>query len=329
MADSPSDCANSVTDLLDFEPDTASFLDDVLEGLRNRPRSLPCKYFYDERGSHLFDAICELEEYYLTRTELAIMQRYAGEMAAQIGPGVMLVEYGSGASVKTRLLLDHLVEPAAYVPVDISKDHLQASADRLAALYPDVEVLPVCADFTCDFKLPKSAQTPTHNAVYFPGSTIGNFRPEEAQQMLRQIVELCGCGGGVLLGVDLQKATNEIEAAYNDAEGITAAFNLNLLERISNELDGQVAIEQFAHRAAYNETEHRVEISLVSLCEQTIQLAGESFAFAAGESIHTEHSHKYTVEGFADLAADAGLTLRAHWTDDQQRFAVLHLAILE
>lgn len=319
-------CSGGAT-LLDFEPAVESFYDDVVEGLSGDAKSLPCKYFYDERGSQLFDQICELEEYYLTRTELAIMRQHAGEIAEQIGPGVMLVEYGSGSSIKTRLLLDKLQNPAAYVPVDISRDHLEASANRLLDIYPDLEVLPVCADFTEEFELPESTVTATHNAVYFPGSTIGNFRPEAARAMLVQIVELCGCGGGLVIGVDLQKDAATLESAYDDREGVTADFNLNLLHRINRELDGDIEVDQFEHRAWYNEAMNRIEISLVSQCDQTIGVRDRAFEFADGESIHTEYSHKYTVEGFAELAADAGLTLRKHWTDERKRFAVLHLVV--
>ena len=314
--------------LLDFEPDIATFYDDVVEGLSQRPRSLPCKYFYDERGSKLFDQICELDEYYVTRTELSIMQQYAGEMAEQIGPGVMLVEYGSGSSVKTRILLDHLNEPVAYVPVDISREHLQNSADDLALSYPDIEVLSVCADFTEDFELPTSHVEPTHNAVYFPGSTIGNFLPEAARSTLKHLVNICGCGGGLLIGIDLQKDINVLELAYNDPSGVTAEFNLNLLERINRELDGEISVEQFAHRAHYNQELDRIEIVLVSQCDQTLKVRDSLFEIGAGESICTEYSHKYTIEGFAKIAADAGLTLRKQWTDEQNRFAVLHFAIL-
>ncbi|MEM8865505.1 MAG: L-histidine N(alpha)-methyltransferase [Planctomycetota bacterium] len=323
------DQSASATQLLDFEPDTATFYDDVIEGLGRQPRSLPCKYFYDERGSQLFEQICELDEYYVTRTELAIMRRHAADMARQIGQGVMLVEYGSGASIKTRLLLDELIDPVAYVPVDISREHLQQSAAHLAGLFPDIEVLPVCADFTDDFSLPESKRKPTHNAVYFPGSTIGNFQPEEAKRMLAQIVELCGCGGGLLLGIDLQKETRVLEAAYNDAEGVTAAFNLNLLDRINRELDGDIQTDQFEHHAEYNADKNRVELSLVSLRNQTATVGDTEFEFGEGELIHTEHSHKYTIDGFAELAAEVGLTLRQHWTDADRRFAVLHLVILD
>lgn len=317
------------TSVLDFEPDTDTFLAEVLGGLGERPRHLPCKFFYDERGSQLFDEICGLDEYYLTRTELAIMERYGAEMAEQIGPGVMLVEYGSGSSVKTRLLLDRLPDPVAYVPVDISRDHLQLTADRLSASYPQIEVLPVCADFTQSFHLPSSNQKPTHSAVYFPGSTIGNFQPEAARKMLTQIAPLCGTGGGLLIGIDLQKDASVIEAAYNDRHGITAEFNLNLLRRINRELDGDFNLNQFQHRAFYNNELGRVEIYLVSSRNQRVTVADESFEFGEGEQICTEYSHKYTIKGFAEMATEAGLTLRRHWTDDRDRFAVLHFAVAQ
>lgn len=321
--------SSPATDLLEFTPATETFFRDVVDGLTQRPRALPCKYFYDERGSQLFDEICETDEYYVTRTELEIMERYAGEMAEQIGPGVMLVEYGSGACLKTRILLDHLHEPVAYVPVDISRDHLKQTADGLAKRYPEFEILPVSADFTEEFELPVSQQKATHNAVYFPGSTIGNFRPEAAEAMLRRIVALCGCGGGLLIGIDLQKDVDTIESAYNDSSGVTAEFNLNLLHRINRELDGDVEIEQFEHSAQYNEELGRVELHLVSNCDQQITVGNQSFEIADGEKIHTEYSHKYTIEGFAELAASAGLTLRKQWTDPKHHFAVLHLAVLD
>lgn len=319
----------SETALLDFEPAVEAFYEDVVAGLGGEKKSLPCKYFYDERGSQLFDQICQLDEYYLTRTELAIMRRHAGEIAAQIGPGVMLIEYGSGSSVKTRLLLDRLQEPAAYVPVDISRDHLQASANRLSAHYPRLEVLPVCADFTQAFDLPEPKRVPTHNAVYFPGSTIGNFQPAAAEAMLRRIVNLTGCGGGLVIGVDLQKDAQTLEAAYDDRAGITAEFNLNLLHRINRELGGDFDVDQFTHQARYNRAEGRIEIALISQCDQTARIGPETFDFHDGEAIHTEYSHKYTIAGFAELAARAGLTLRRAWTDDKDRFAVLHFVTVD
>jgi dimethylhistidine N-methyltransferase len=304
------------------------FLRDVIAGLQARPKSLPCKYFYDERGSQLFDQICQLDEYYLTRAELALMDQFAPEMGTQIGPGTMLVEYGSGSSVKTRYLLDGLPDPVAYVPVDISGEHLQKTAEELARDYPRIEVLPVCADFTQDFDLPRSGRAATHSAVYFPGSTIGNFLPSRAAELLRRITQMCGTGGGLLIGVDLKKDVPTIEAAYNDRLGVTAEFNLNLLRRINGELGADFDLDQFLHRARYNCELGRVEMYLVSRRAQQVTVGNESIAFEAGEAICTEHSHKYSVDEFAALAATAGLTLRREWIDKAGRFAVLHFAVL-
>ena len=311
------------------DPDLISFHDDVIEGLGQPPRSIPCKYFYDERGSQLFDQICDLDEYYLTRTELAIMEKHAAEMADRIGSGVMLVEFGSGSSIKTRILLDHLHDPVAYVPVDISQDHLQKTAAVLQRRYPEIEILPTCADFTKDFALPVPKQKPTHDAVYFPGSTIGNFQPDAALELLQRIVRLCGCGGGLLIGIDLQKDPDVIESAYNDASGVTAEFNLNLVDRLRRDLGADVDTTDFEHHAKYNTDSHRVEIGLVSREDQEFKIGDRTIQLAAGELIETEYSHKYTIEGFAKLASHAGLTLRSHWTDEDKLFAVLHLAILE
>jgi dimethylhistidine N-methyltransferase len=303
------------------------FVQDCLDGLSADPKRLPSKYFYDGRGSQLFDQICELDEYYVTRTELAIMQSHGAAMAQCIGPGVRLIEYGSGSSVKTRILLDHLEDPVAYVPVDISRDHLLATADRLTNDYPQLEVLPVHADFTRDFALPTPQHKPTHSAVYFPGSTIGNFTPERAHGILARIAPMCGSGGGLLIGIDLQKDVHLLESAYNDAAGVTAAFNLNLLQRINRELDATFNVEQFSHRAVYNLEFQRIEMHLVSQVDQQMELAGHRFQFAAGESICTEYSHKYTIEGFAEQAERVGLVLHHHWTDELKRFAVLHLVV--
>ena len=304
------------------------FLRDVISGLRTSPKCLPCKYFYDQRGSQLFDRICQLDEYYLTRAELALMDQFAPEMGAQIGAGVMLVEYGSGSSVKTRYLLDGLPDAAAYVPVDISGEHLQETARELASDYPRIEVLPVCADFTQDFDLPRSRRPATHAAVYFPGSTIGNFLPARAAGLLDRIALMCGTGGGLLIGIDLKKDVATIEAAYNDRLGVTAEFNLNLLHRINRELGASFDLDQFFHRAFYNAELGRVEIYLVSRRAQVVNVGGNIIEFAAGETICTEYSHKYTVEEFAALAATAGLTLRREWTAKKQEFAVLHFAVI-
>jgi dimethylhistidine N-methyltransferase len=304
------------------------FLRDAIAGLESRPKRLPCKYFYDQRGSELFDRICLLDEYYLTRAELALMDQFAPEMGAQIGPGAMLVEYGSGSSVKTRYLLDALPDPVAYVPVDISGDHLEQTARELARDYPHIEVLPVCADFMQEFALPRSLRPATHSAVYFPGSTIGNLMPNEAVALLRRIAPMCGTGGGLLIGIDLKKDVSKLEAAYNDRLGVTAEFNLNLLRRINHELGADFDVDQFYHRASYNAEPGRMEMYLVSRRAQAVMLDGHTIEFEAGETICTEYSHKYTVDEFATVAADAGLTLRREWVADNREFAVLHFAVL-
>jgi len=312
------------TELLNQAPAQQEFLAEVLAGMRQPRRALPCKYFYDETGSKLFDEICELDEYYPTRTELRIMEEYAPEIAEQIGSGVRLVEYGSGSSIKTRILLDHLEAPAAYVPVDISQEHLQATADRLNAAYPEIEILPVCADFTERFELPTPTREPSHSAVYFPGSTIGNLEPNQAIALLARISSLCGKGGGLVIGIDLQKDASVLEAAYNDEAGVTAEFNLNLLRRINRELGADFEIGEFEHSARYNAEHGRIEIDLVSRTDQSVTIDGEHFELSADEAINTEFSHKYTIDGFAALAAEAGLDLHRHWTDDREWFGVLH-----
>lgn len=304
------------------------FLDDSLAGLRRSPKRLPCKYFYDQRGSQLFDAICETQDYYVTRTETEVMQRHSQEMGECLGERVMLVEFGSGSSIKTRYLLDHLIDPAAYVPVDISREHLLASAEKISNDFPNIEVLPVCADFTQPFSLPMAYQKPSHNAVYFPGSTIGNFQVEAAQKLLGSIGQMCGKQGGLLIGVDLQKDRDILERAYNDHEGVTAQFNLNLLHRMQRELDATVDVNKFEHHAFYNEQQGRIEIYLRSRVDQTIRLDGHHVELEAGELIHTEYSHKYTIDGFAEMAGEVGWTLRRVWTDPDSYFAVMHFVIL-
>ena len=241
----------------------------------------------------------------------------------------MLVEYGSGSSIKTRLLLDHLPEPVAYVPVDISRKHLLKVSAELQQDYPSIEVLPVAADFTTNFELPQPEKDYTHAAVYFPGSTIGNFQRHEAVQLLKSIAELCGRGGGLLIGIDLDKDPRVLELAYNDPAGITAAFNLNLLHRMRRELDATIDVRGFEHVALYNQDPTRIEIFLRCLGNQVIEIDGHSFEFSDEELIHTEYSHKYTIEGFAEIAAGVGLTLRRSWTDEKGYFAVLHFAVLE
>ncbi len=260
-------------------PADDGFLRDVLDGLRRRRKRLPCKYFYDAVGSRLFDRICELDEYYLTRCELDLLHRHAGEMAETAGPGAVLIEYGSGSGLKTRLLLDRLRDPAAYVPVDISGEHLESSAARLARRYPGLPVLPVVADFTRPFELPPLPATAGRRIVFFSGSTIGNFRPNEAVRLLRQMAQVCGPAGGLLVAADLKKDRAVLEAAYNDLAGVTAAFNLNLLTRINRELGGDFVPEAFRHHAFYNARRGRVEMHLVSREDQTVSVGETPVSF--------------------------------------------------
>lgn len=296
---------------------SSEFLRDVLAGLARVPRSLPCKYFYDERGSALFDRICELPEYYPTRTELAILRAEIDAIAAAIGPGAVLIEYGSGSSIKTRLLLDALPQLAAYVPVDISREHLLRCADRLARDYPKVPIVPAVADFTRPFALPQ--HPPGRRVVYFSGSTIGNFAPTQARQLLRLIARQAEA---LLIGVDLHKDTAILEPAYDDAQGVTAAFNLNLLARINRELGGTFDLASWQHRAFYDERHGRIEMHLVSLRTQRVCVGGVTLWFSEGETICTEHSHKYSLPGFADLCRRAGLDVTRVWTDPAGLFSV-------
>lgn len=303
------------------------FFSDVIDGLSQENKKLSCKYFYDERGSQLFDQICELDEYYLTRTEQNIMNRHVSEMAAQLGERVMLIEFGSGSSTKTQVLLESLINPAAYVPLDISEEHLVKTAIGLRHSFPEIEILPVVADFTLPFELPTPTIQPSHSAVYFPGSTIGNFEPSEARRLLSNIASLVGRDGGLLIGIDLQKDPSIIHAAYNDEAGVTEQFNLNLLKRVNAELDADFEIDQFEHLAFYDESKGRVELNIVSECSQLVSVGDQTFEFAEGERIFTEYSHKYTIDGFAKLAGGAGFSLHQSWTDRQQLFAVLHLVL--
>ena len=305
---------------------TGRFRADVLRGLLAPVKTLPCKYFYDEAGSALFEQITELEEYYPTRTELGIMGRHAAEMAALLGPRCLLIEYGSGSSAKTRLLLDRLCDPAGYVPVDVSGEFLRRSARELGEEYRDLEVQPLCADFTRPLRLPACRKAAARRVVYFPGSTLGNFTPEGALALLRQTARLCGYDGGLLLGIDLRKDPGVIEAAYNDRRGVTAAFNRNILVRINRELGGGFDIEQFAHRAFYNAALGRIEMHLVSRRDQVVRV-GVPISFAAGESIHTENSYKYSLLALAKLAEASGFTAEHVWEDERRYFCVAYLTL--
>jgi dimethylhistidine N-methyltransferase len=303
------------------------FLIDVLHGLRQPQKEIPCKYFYDERGSGLFDEICELDEYYLTRTELAILRDHAAEMADVVGEDCELIEFGSGSSLKTRLLLGQLREPRAYLPVDISREHLERSALALADSFPGLRVIPVHGDFTAPLSLPKTGEPRARRVVYFPGSTIGNFSPDAARVLLRQIVRLVGHGGGLLIGFDLDKDESIVEPAYNDRRGVSAAFNLNLLTRINRELGADFDLDEFEHRAVYSREKECVEMHLVSRRTQVVRVSGTAFSFGEGETIHTECSYKYTVEHFGRLTSHAGFTTTRQWMDAQKYFCVQYVGV--
>jgi L-histidine N-alpha-methyltransferase len=309
----------------DLAPGQDSFRDAVLAGLSNVPKSLPCKFFYDARGSALFEAICEVPEYYLTRTELGILETHAPAIAERIGPYCRLIELGSGASRKVRLLLNALEMPLAYIPVDISRDFLRGAAASIAADFPDLEVVAVCTDYTRPFALP-SISGPAGKCVgFFPGSTIGNFEPDAVVAFLAHCGRLLGPGAEMLIGADVKKDKALLDAAYNDSEGLNAAFNLNLLHRISKELDSDIVIDDFAHVAFYNPDEGRVELYIRSLKDQSVVIAGRRFSFAAGEMIHTENSYKYAIPEFRALAVRAGFSALDTWTDADGKFSVHYL----
>ncbi len=310
--------------LTEQDDDITDDLREILTGLSQLQKAISSKFFYDEKGSRLFDQICDLPEYYLTRTELGILRKHAVEMAASIGQQASLIEFGSGSSLKVRILLENLDQLAAYVPVDISRDYLVMAADEIARDFPEIEVLPVAADFTYPFDLPDPVVTPVRNVVYFPGSTIGNFSPAAAHQLLRVMHHEAGDNGALLIGIDRQKDRNVIERAYNDSAGLTAEFNLNILRRINREFGATFALAKFQHRAIYNEEFGRIEMYLVSACDQVVTIADREFVISAGESILTEHSHKYTIDGFATIAAHAGFTLEKYWGDAENMFAVLY-----
>ncbi len=305
--------------------DQLAMLEDVASGLSEPQKQLSSKYFYDEEGSRIFDEITELPEYYPTRTETEIMTRSGSEIAAVLGEDVLLVEYGSGSSIKTRILLDRMDGLAAYVPVDISGDYLLQVANDLRGDFPHIDVLPVAADFTQPFSPPRRTNPGERVIAYFPGSTIGNFTTEDAERILSQMADLAGADGGVLIGVDLLKSRKVLLDAYNDSSGVTARFNLNLLHRINNELGADFAVDQFRHEAIFNEEESRIEMHLFSEQDQTVCLDGVRFRFAEGESILTEYSHKYTLEAFERLAKRAGLLTRCVWTDSKDLFSVHYL----
>jgi dimethylhistidine N-methyltransferase len=307
----------------DLAPAEESFRDAVLAGLTRRAKSIPCRFLYDARGSALFEEICELPEYYLTRTEMAILAEFAPEMAECAGRYAQLIEFGSGASRKVRQLLAALDEPAAYVAIDISREPLRRAADEVAAEFPEVPVVAVCADYLEPLRLPPlPARGEGRRVGFFPGSTIGNFSPQDAIAFLAGCRRVVGRDGALLIGVDLKKEKAILDAAYNDSAGVTAAFNLNLLERINRELDADFDLDRFEHFAFYNEASGRIEIYIRSRADQIVTLAGRAIRFAAGERIHTEDSCKYTIPEFHRLAMRGGFRPGRCWTDRQELFSV-------
>ncbi|UCC57313.1 MAG: L-histidine N(alpha)-methyltransferase [Gammaproteobacteria bacterium] len=306
-------------------PAETDFSRDVISGLRKSPPSIPPKYFYDTEGSRLFEAICEQPEYYLTRTEIELLECYVGEISGLVGSGCYLIEPGSGNCEKVRLLVDSL-RPRSYIPIDISSEHLKLSAARLADSYPWLDIQPMTGDITDTLVLPCIPEN-ARRVVFYPGSSIGNFEPEEARSFLGSLARIAGRGGALVIGVDLQKNTQRLNAAYNDACGITAAFNRNLLQRINRELDANLDIEAFDHRAFYNQNENRMEMHLVSNCRQSFHVDGHRFELEDGDHIHTENSYKYTIEQFQTLATAAGFAACRVWSDAEALFSLHYLEV--
>jgi dimethylhistidine N-methyltransferase len=301
-----------------------AFRADVLAGLAQQQKTLPSRWLYDQRGSELFEEITGLDEYYLTRTETAILRRHARDMAALCGQGVVLLEYGAGAAIKSELLIDALEAPRMYAPIDIAADFLAQTVERIRDRFPELATRPIITDFTVDFEIP--ADVPAHpRAAFFPGSTLGNLGESGAHALLRRMRGHVGKRGAAIIGVDLLKEPETLIAAYDDKRGVTAEFNLNVLARINRELNGGFAIEMFAHEARWNELESAIEMHLVSRKPQVVSAAGHSFAFAQGETIHTETCRKFDVAGFAHAAQRSGWRVKEIWSDPAELFAVFGL----
>lgn len=309
-----------------FEPERESLLEEIIDGLSKSQKELPSKLFYDKKGSALFDEICELEEYYLTRTETSIMTENIEDICSELGENCLLIELGSGSSKKIRLLLSGLADPAGYVPIDISEEHLISSVKALASDYPDLRILPVSADYTQPFTLPNYDFTPSKKVVYYPGSTIGNFEPAYAAQFLNNIGKQLGTGTGLLIGVDLKKDTQILENAYNDKKEITAEFNLNMLERLNREHGSDFIIDDWEHLAFYNADHGRIEMHIKSLSDQRVHLNGSRITFEEDETILTEYSYKYSISEFKDLIVNSYSLVRV-WTDAENKFGILYFVV--
>lgn len=315
-------------EFLDLSPAKDDFRAALIAGLTDEPKAVPCRFLYDAKGSALFDQICDLPEYYPTRTELGILRMAAGEIAARAGPAAQMIELGGVNSLKARILLDALDRPAAYIPVDISREHLRASAFAVHRERPTLDVMAVCADYSQPFALPQ-APGGGRRLGFFPGSTIGNFSPEWAVGFLKSWAERLGSGAAMVVGVDLQKDAGILEPAYDDAQGVTAAFSKNLLARANRELHADFKLDAFAHRARYDAGLGRIEIHLESLIDQIVHVGAEVFALAAGERIHIEDSCKYTLDGFRNVARAAGFFPAAVWTDPAMLFSVHYLESMQ
>lgn len=308
----------------DHAPELETFAAATVRGLSAAEKSIPCQFLYDERGSALFDRICELPEYYPTRTETLILRDHSAEIAARMGREAVLIELGSGSSIKVRILLEAMSDPAAYVAVDISAEHLKRAAQALAADYPELKVAAICADYSRAFALP-DLPGGGRRVGFFPGSTIGNLERPDALAFLKLWAERLGPDAAMLVGVDLKKDAATLNAAYDDAQGVTAAFSLNLLARANRELGADFDLAAFRHRAVYDEAAGSVRIHLVSARRQTVRLAGRAFELAEGEAIHVENSNKYSLQDFADLAGEAGFTPATAWTDAKGLFSLHYL----
>lgn len=319
-----------VIDLRQGEETAEDFKQDVLRGLSADPKRIPPKYFYDSRGSELFEKICELPEYYPTRTEMAILRDHSASIARRIGPGATLIELGSGNSAKVRLLLNHLQSPAAYVPIDIAQAILLESAERLSREYPGLAIVPIRADYTGLLnRLHGAIGDRSSKVIFFPGSTLGNLEREEASEFLSGCARFLGPGGRMILGVDRVKDIRILEAAYNDTQGVTANFNLNLLLRMNRELGADFHPEHFRHHAFFNEREQAIEMHLISRREQTVHIAGQPILLGRNERIHTECSRKYTSESLDALITSAGFRRLDEWMDPDQWFCVAVLEVSE
>ncbi|MGH7885787.1 MAG: L-histidine N(alpha)-methyltransferase [Thermodesulfobacteriota bacterium] len=305
-----------------YTPQQESIIEEIIDSLSKVQKSLPCKFFYDERGSDLFEQIVDLDEYYLARTEISIMNDNIGEISELIGESCILIEPGSGSANKIKILLENLKTPSAYIPIDISETYVKDSTHNLSKYYPALKIVPIIADYTSDFKLPEFNFNYNKLVVYYPGSTIGNFSPDEARDFLKKIAHMTGKNNYLLIGVDLKKEKDTLERAYNDAKGITEKFNINILSNLNNLIESDFITDRWSHKAFFNEDESRVEMHLVSKENQTVKLNGYAVDFHKGETIHTENSYKYGIDEFCNLVSKE-YKLNKFWTDKKKNFAVL------